>query len=390
MQNPRKKLLFVDDERNILDMLGRMLGQCGESWEGEFCLSVDEALAALHRTEFDTVVADIRMPKKDGFALIEAMRTDDSLRNIPIIVLTGEGDRTLKRRVLEMGATDLLNKPVSREDLIARLRSALRLKEYQDQLENQVDVLDGLVRERTKELEHSHREVVWRLAKAGEYRDDQTGNHVARVAWCSCLLAEGIGMDPEFTELLFQTSPLHDIGKIGIPDRILLKEGCLTPEERAVIERHAEVGESILRQAPKSVALLPHMNIRASLPVGNGSPSGLIKMASIIARHHHEKWNGSGYPDKLVGAEIPIEARIVALADVYDALLSKRPYKPPMGQSDALAIVQEESGRHFDPQIVKSFFDAGDRITEVYERFDGKTAAFSVSEEQREKHSVCG
>ena len=181
MQNTKKKLLFVDDERNILDMLSRMLDQCGEKWEGEFCLSVDEALEALHRTKFDTVVADIRMPQKDGLALIKAMQADDNLRNIPVIVLTGEGDRTLKRRCLDMGATDLLNKPVSREDLIARLRSALRIKEYEDQLGNQVELLDGLVRERTQQLEQSNREVVWRLAKAGEFRDDQTGNHVALV-----------------------------------------------------------------------------------------------------------------------------------------------------------------------------------------------------------------
>jgi putative two-component system response regulator len=163
---------------------------------------------------------------------------------------------------------------------------------------------------------------------------------------------------------------------VGIPDSILLKAGPLTPEERAVIERHPEIGENILRQTPKSVALLPHMNIRARtevrpLPVGDGSPSALIMMAGTIARHHHEKWNGSGYPDKLAGLAIPIEARIVALADVYDALLSKRPYKPPMSPSKALAIVRKESGRHFDPQIVESFFAAGDRIAEVYERFDG-------------------
>ena len=164
----------------------------------------------------------------------------------------------------------------------------------------------------------------------------------------------------------------------------------MTPEERAVIERHVEIGENILRQTPRSVALLPHMNIRASLSAGNGNPSSLIKMASVIARHHHEKWNGSGYPDQLAGAEIPIEARIVALADVYDALLSKRPYKLPMSPSKALAIVQEESGRHFDPRIVQSFFAAGDRITEVYERFDGTVEAFLISEEEYEKHSVCG
>ena len=366
MPNSKKKLLFVDDERNILDMLSRMLSQCGENWEAEFCLSADEALEAMRRTNFDVVVSDIRMPKKDGLALIEAMRADDRLCKIPIIILTGEGDRTLKRRVLDLGATDLLNKPVSRDDLVARIRSALRIKEYEDQLENQVVLLDGQVRERTKELEQSNSEVVWRLAKAGEFRDDQTGAHVARVAWCSSVLAEGLGMDLAFSELLYQTSSLHDIGKIGIPDAILLKAGPLTPEERIVIERHAEIGERILRELPKTFALLPHMKKRASLPTGNGGGSKLIKMASVIARRHHEKWNGSGYPDKITGEQIPIEARIVALADVYDALRSERPYKAAMSEAKAFGIVQEESGRHFDPAIVKVFFNSGDRIREIY------------------------
>lgn len=369
MHNSTKKLLFVDDQQDILDLFQRALEHCGENWEGEFCLSVDEALAALQRTKFDTIVLDIRMPEKDGFVLLKIMQEDEILRKIPTIILTGEGDRTLKRRVLDMGATDLLSKPVSSEDLFARLRSALRLKEYEDQLENQVVVLDSLVLERTKQLEHSHREVLWRLAKAGEYRDDQTGNHVARVAWCSYLLAEGLGLALDFTELLFQTSPLHDIGKIGIPDAILLKAGPLTPEERVIIEHHVQIGESILQQAPKSVTLLPLMNIRASLMASHENPSRLIQMASVIARCHHEKWNGSGYPDKLSGEEIPIEARIVALADVYDALLSKRPYKPVMSPAKAQAIIREESGRHFDPQIVECFFASSDRIAEVYKQF---------------------
>lgn len=371
MLNAKKKLLFVDDEPNILDMLGRMLHQCGEPWEGEFCLGVDEALAAMRRVEFDTVVSDIRMPKKDGFALIEAMRADPQMRRIPIVILTGEDDRTLKRRILDLGATDLLNKPVSREDLVARVRSAIRLKEYQDQLENQVELLDGLVRERTRQLEQSHREVLWRLSKAGEFCEDQTGNHVARVACCACILAQTIGMPSGFLELLFQTSPLHDIGKIGVPDSILLKPGPLTPKERAIVERHAEIGESILRQTPKSIALLPLMNLEGWLQVDNKKPSSLIEMAGIIARHHHEKWNGTGYPDKLAGEEIPIEARLVGLADVYDALRSTRPYKAAMTAPEADEILQTQSGRHFDPRLVQAFRDASGRIEEVYERFGG-------------------
>ena len=362
MANTKKQLLFVDDEPYILEMLDRLLTQCGEAWTGTFCLGVDEALEALRHTQFDTVVSDIRMPAKDGFVLIEAMRADNGLKNIPIIVLTGEGDRTLKRRVLDLGATDLLNKPVSREDLIARLRNALRLKEYEDQLANQVAVLDGLVRERTRQLEQSHREVVWRLAKAGEFRDDQTGNHVARVAWCSCVIAQEMGMSPDFVELLYQTSPLHDIGKIGIPDAILLKPGRLTPEEREVIERHALIGVDILRRPPKTAALAACLNTVGGWPISDSAPSPLLEMATTIAQSHHEKWDGSGYPDRLAGEDIPIEARIVALADVYDALTSERPYKKAMPETEATELILSERGRHFDPAVVNAFIAGHGRI----------------------------
>lgn len=390
MSSSIKKLLFVDDEPNILEVLSRMLGQCGEAWEGTYRLGADEALEAMSHLDFDVVVTDFRMPKKDGLALIAAMRADSRLRTIPVIVLTGEADRTLKRRVLEIGAVDLLNKPVGREDLIARLRSAIRLKEYQDQLQDQVGVLDGLVRERTIQLEQSRREVVWRLAKAGEFRDDETGDHVARVAWSACLLADAMGMEQDAVELIFQTSPLHDLGKIGIPDRILLKEGPLTPEERAIIQQHAEIGEQILKHAPKAIASLPRMNVLPTLHVDNGCPSELIALAAIIARSHHEKWDGSGYPDGLAGTDIPIEARIVALADVYDALRSKRPYKAAMSRSKALAIVREERGRHFDPKVVDTFHGVEDRIAGIYEEIGGDVAMLPGSEVIREKNSVRG
>lgn len=363
---PNKRLLFVDDEPNMLTMLARLLESCGMDWEGEYCLGVDEAMAALRSRNFDTVVTDVRMPVKDGFALISEMQADAGLCNIPVIFLTGESDIELKRKALQMGAVDLLSKPIHREDLLARLRSALRLKEYQDKLEKQVSALDLQVFERTRELEDSRIEVLWRLAKAGEFRDDETGDHVARVAWCSCLLAEGIGMPAKFIELLFETSPLHDLGKIGISDTILLKEGRLTPEERANIQQHAEIGERILNDAPRLADLIPHMNIQAPLNLHTGSPSPMLKTAATIARHHHEKWDGTGYPDGLAGERIPIEARIVALADVYDALRSRRPYKAAMTKSHAQAIVRDECGRHFDPRVVEAFFQLDAKISVIY------------------------
>ncbi len=390
MVKAEKKLLFVDDEPNILEMLRRMLGLCDAAWEGTFCSSVDEALDALRQTVFDTVVCDIRMPHKDGFVLIQAMGADARLRDIPVIVLTGEADRTLKRRVLDMGAADLLNKPVTREDLVARIRSALRLKEYHDRLQDQVALLDGLVRERTRQLEHSYRKAVWRLAKAGEYRDDQTGMHVARVAWCSRILAEGVSMPPDAIDCLFQASPLHDIGKIGIPDAILLKPGKLTAEERETMERHVIIGERILRDPPKMVAMFPLLMASEDVPVEYDVPFAVLRTAGVIARHHHEKWDGSGYPDSLAGEDIPEAARIVALTDVYDALVSERPYKAPLSPSDAACIVRDQSGHHFDPRMAEVFLASFDRINEVYEHFDETLAGPKAGEPCHANHSVCG
>ncbi len=371
MEQSCKRILFVDDEPNILSMLGRMIAQSGQNWQGDYCDSVDKALEALRAENFDTVVSDIRMPSRDGFELIREMRADPRLREIPIIILTGEAERTLKHRVLDMGATDLLNKPVARDDLFARLRSALRLKDYQDQLNHQVLVLDGLVKERTEELERSHHEVVWRLAKAGEFRDDQTGDHVARVAYCSCLLAEGIGMDSDAVDVLFQASALHDIGKIGIPDSILLKPGRLTPEERTIIERHALIGYDILTTPPRIKKRLIATHFGLHVPTdGPAIPSHVLAVASAVARHHHERWDGSGYPDQLAGTAIPWEARAVSIADVYDALVSERPYKTAMSHGEATALIAEQAGRQFDPAFVEVFLGSSEQIMRIYREFD--------------------
>lgn len=244
MEVPNGRLLFVDDDVALLELFARMLE--GQPWRVNVCSGVDEALEFLESHPVDTVISDIRMPGRDGFELLAAIRASERLRNIPVIILTGDSDRALKRQALDLGATDLLNKPIAREDLLARIRSALRLKSYEDRLARQVDELDRRVRERTRELEISRREVVWRLAKAAEFRDDETGNHVIRVALFSRLLAEGLGMGRDFLELVFLTSPLHDIGKLGIPDSILLKEDRLNPQERRLMEAHCVMGAEIL------------------------------------------------------------------------------------------------------------------------------------------------
>ncbi len=365
----KKKILFVDDEADIREMLRRMLRKQQDVWDMRFVGSAAEALEAVQANSFDAIVSDVRMPGMDGFGLLERLRADEKTKDIPIIILTGEGEPSLKRRALDMGATDLLNKPCDHEDLLARVRNVLRIKSYEDRLRLQNEVLEQRVRERTSELEESRREIIWRLAKAGEYRDDTTGDHIARVGYYSRLLAQGIGLEPSVVEMVFLTSPLHDIGKIGVPDSILRKKGRLDPSERTTIERHPAIGTSILTQASKGMDAFLAWQYEES---SSGQPdihNPLTAMAASIALNHHERWDGRGYPGRLSGAQIPIEARIVALADVYDALSSDRPYKPAYPEEKVLAIIRDEAGRHFDPGICQVFEEAIDEIRAIGRQF---------------------
>lgn len=351
----RKKILFVDDQPQFLDVIRRMLRKQQEVWDIRFALSVDEALEEMDKTSFDVVISDARMPDKDGFQLLRTLREFKKTRDVPVIILTGDGEPTLKRNALDLGATDLLNKPINLEDLLARIRSVLQLKSYQDQLKAQNEILENRVRERTSDLEESRREILWRLAKAGEYRDDDTGEHVARVA-CYCrAIAQELGMGRDFVDMIFLTSPLHDIGKIGVPDEILLKRGKLTPNERTIVERHSALGADILSE--KSMAMAAWLAWQEGSPPSNHArnENPLLKMASSIAMTHHERWDGAGYPQGSAGKDIPIESRIVALSDVYDALGSVRPYKPAYPEDKVLAIMQDEAGRHFDPEVFTAF-----------------------------------
>ncbi len=351
----KKKLLFVDDQPEVLHALNRMLREQEHVWEMRFVSSADEALAKTDATAFDLVVSDVKMAGKDGFELLKALRGREKTQDVPVIMLTGLGDSDLKRRALDLGATDLLMKPVDPEDLLARVRSVLQLKSYQDQLKSHNELLEQRVKERTAALEESRREIIWRLAKAGEHRDETTGNHIARVAWYCRIISEGLGLDREFVETITLTSPLHDIGKIGIPDTILLKKGPLTPEERAVMKTHCRIGADILSQAPK--AMSPFRELHAAPRLEQQETSPILSVAVTIAEAHHERWDGTGYPKGLAGDSIPLEARIVGLADVFDALNSPRPYKPAYEEAKVLAIMRSENGKHFDPDVFAAFQD---------------------------------
>jgi putative two-component system response regulator len=373
-----------------------------------FAGSADEAIDLVNRKDFDAIVVDLWMPGKGGFELLEALADGERSREVPVIMLTGgcpppqynaagtaANSQKLKRRALEHGAVDLLHKPVHVEDLLARIDSLLRLKSYQDQLRSLNAQLDAKVKERTQSLEHARLDIIWRLAKAGEYRNEETGDHVIRVGCYSRILGERMGMPHEAISALFLASPLHDIGKIGVPDQILLKTGPLDPDERHTMERHSVIGSEILLQEPKGMMEFLRWTgspsrykatecpLRGPAATGEGPPAAmncggdpyvpqvnpLLEAAASIALSHHERWDGGGYPMGLAGKEIPIESRVVGLADTFDALCSVRPYKPAYGLGKAVEIMRHESGRHFDPEIHNAFESAVEEFVSVQKRF---------------------
>lgn len=363
-----RDILFVDDEKSFLDGIQRLLRRHADEWRPWFALSADQALNMIRTHDFQAVVSDVSMPGKSGIDLLDTLQADPATRTIPVVILTGSLDADLKRTALEKGAADLLNKPVAYEDLVARLKSTLRLKSFQDELMRHNQILEKAVRERTAQLEYLHQDLIWRLAKAGEFRDEETGDHVIRVANYSRLIAGAVGLPQKEIDLIFFTAPLHDLGKIGIPDNILLKKGPLDDRERRIMETHCEIGASILLENPKSTeAILSAKGMDADRFL---SEDEIRQTAAIIAMSHHERWNGTGYPNRLKGDKIPIQGRIVAFADVYDALCSRRSYKGAYSPSEAWRVLEWESGSHFDPHIFKAIAGKQDEFKEILRKFN--------------------
>ncbi|GAX59514.1 response regulator receiver modulated metal dependent phosphohydrolase [Candidatus Scalindua japonica] len=368
----KRKILFIDDESNVLDGFRRMLRNQRKEWDMSYIGSVDAALELIEERYFDVIVSDIKMPEKDGFELLKILHKSERTRNIPVIIITGCNESDMKCRALDLGATDLLNKPVCREDLLARLHSVLRLKSYQDELNNQNKILEHKVRERTIELENSRLDILWRLGKVAEFRDEETGNHVIRVGWYCKIIAESLGMRSDFVEMLFLTSPLHDIGKVGIPDEILLKGGRLNHDQWEIMKRHCIIGSEIFNQDYVGMKSFLAWSWKNEHKRYNNENNPLYKMASSVTMTHHEKWDGTGYPKCLAGDEIPLASRIVAISDVYDALCSERPYKSAFSENEALTIMGKEVGLHFDPDVYHAFAKSLSEIRIIKEQFSDK------------------
>jgi putative two-component system response regulator len=386
----KQRILFVDDDANFLSGIRRLLRNFHEEWDVTFAESVDQAINTARIDPPDVVVSDYQMPFKNGFDLIREMRALPTVQDAPIIIVTGKVDEAAKREALDLGATDLLNKPVNREDLIARIRNSLRLKEYQDTIRGYNQELEHRVRERTRELELSRLDIIWRLAKAGEYRDEETGNHIIRVGHYSRIICEALDLKPELTNKIFLGAPLHDLGKIGVPDAILLKKGKLSSEERTVMMKHCEIGANILLEPP--IGLCRYLTCMGFMPEqsNNYSINPLLQTAASIAMGHHEKWDGSGYPRGLSGEAIPIECRIVALSDVYDALRSERTYKPRYSVKKSVQIMRGSANTHFEPRLLTALENSLDEIEAILSDYSDSETSGSKLGAHKSGGRLCG
>jgi two-component system response regulator RpfG len=279
------------------------------------------------------VLVDYMMPDMDGIEFVKRLRALPGYEHVPIVMVTVHDDRKVRYAALDAGITDFLTKPVDARECLARCRNLLTLRRQHLVLEDRRRLLEHMVEDATREVREREKETLMRLARAGEFRDEETGYHLIRMARYSRLIATALALEPDESQTIELAAPLHDIGKIGIPDQILLKGAKLDPSEWEIMRRHPIIGHEILK----------------------GSASKYVRMGALIALGHHEKYDGSGYPNGLVGDHIPLCARIVSVADVYDALTSVRPYKKAWPSEQAFEYVAAQAGRHFDPRMVEAF-----------------------------------
>lgn len=339
-------ILIVDDEPFNLKLLDKMLGAQGYT---NLVLVQDPRRVLQHYRERrpDLILLDINMPHMDGFAVLDALRELNDPLLPPVVVLTAQHGRDYLLRALNAGARDFIGKPFDRLELLARVRNLLDAYMAHRMVHEQKQVLDDLVHQRTDELRQTRLQIVQRLGRAAEYRDNETGYHIMRMSQISELLARKLGWNDDACELMLNASPMHDVGKIGIPDKILLKPGRLDQAQWEIMKTHTTIGAELL----------------------GGDDSELLVMARSIALTHHEKWDGSGYPAGLSGEEIPQAGRIVAVADVFDALTSIRPYKKAWPLDEAVDYIRDNAGTHFDPAIVAQFETALAEIHAIRARY---------------------
>jgi putative two-component system response regulator len=346
-------ILVVDDQPQNVELLEAHLAPQG--YDIVSAANGKEALEILSKSKIDLILLDVMMPVMDGFEVARRIRQIEEHRLLPIVLVTALNEPEDRVKGIEAGCDDFLSKPYDKMELLARVKSLLKVKAYNDLLSNYQKELEAEVDTRTGELKHAMLKIkaasldtIYRLSMAAELRDEDTGAHVKRVSRYSAAIARRMGLDEETIETILYASPLHDLGKIGISDQILLKPAKLEPAEWEIMKQHSVIGAKILKS----------------------SDAEFIRLAEIIAQSHHEKWDGSGYPNGLQGIDIPIAGRITAIADVFDALTSKRPYKEPFSVEDSLVIIRKGRGSHFDPDVVNAFFAIQDEILAIKNEYD--------------------
>lgn len=358
------EILIVDDNPANIDVLSELL--C--DYRRRVAIDGPTALRLVEARSPDLILLDVMMPRMDGFEVCRQLKGNPSTAQIPVIFITGLGDERSETLGFEVGGIDYIAKPFNAKVVRARVQTQIELKAGRDALRSENSRLEARVEARTAELHDAlktlHKsalDTVFRLGLAAEYKDDDTGQHVVRMANYAVAVARALGWKQEPLDLLLHAAPMHDIGKIAVPDSILKKPGPLDESEWAVIRRHPVIGARIL----------------------SGSTSEVIRLAEVVALTHHERWNGQGYPHGISGNAIPLVGRIVAICDVFDALTVRRPYKPPFPLSKALSIVRESAGSHFDPTVVEAFFGAQREILAIRERYAFNEVAADGSEDLR-------
>jgi len=339
-------ILVVDDKPVNLQIVRKILEKDGYT-NIDTTVDPTQVLPLYDSSKYDLILLDIHMPVLNGFQVMEMLRDAHSDDYLPILVLTADEDEETRHMALSSGARDFVKKPFDRVEVLLRSRNLIEVTMlYKEQRRSNI-VLEEKVRERTKELYDSQVKLIQCLGKAAEYKDTDTGMHVVRISKTCAIVAQALGLGEKEVEMIKHASPMHDVGKIGIPDRVLLKPGKLDGEDWEIMKNHTLLGANILA----------------------GAKSELVQVASNIARTHHEKWDGSGYPNGLKGEGIPLYTRIVSVCDVFDALVSRRPYKKAWSHESAMEFVQGQSGLSFDPKVVDCFESVLPEILQINEQY---------------------
>lgn len=340
------KILIVDDEILSVRLLQNILEKAGYK-NISYTTDPRKVLSLYKEINPDLVVLDLNMPHLTGFDVMIQLKTLENESYLPILVISNEEALKERFRALESGAKDFLNKPYDRREVLLRIHNIIEVRILHKESLNQRKTLDRKVKQRTRELYNTQLDVINRLSRAVDCKDSETGMHITRMSLYSACLAAKLGLSKEECQLILNASPLHDIGKIGIPDSILLKPGKLDKDEWATMQTHTTLGADLL----------------------SGGKSKLLKLAREIALYHHEKWDGNGYPTQIKGEQIPLVARICGLCDVFDALTTRRPYKEPWPVEDAVNEIQKCAGTHFDPKLVELFVKCLPQILKIKDKY---------------------